>query len=216
MVSIMKKIVICEDHQIVIDGLRSIFEGHKEYVVIDCVTNALDLLKSIEKNKTDIILLDLNLPGKNGIEILKEIKQKWPLIKIIILTMYNNESIIKETIKHKANGYLLKNCSSTDLFEALEQVYSTNKFYLGDGVKKVITKTLFENEDSFFKKIKITRREKEIITELIQGSNVPQIAGKLFISTHTVEAHKKNIFKKLDIHNSMDLMKFANESNLLS
>jgi len=211
-----KKIVICEDHQIIIDGLRSIFENNSEYIIIDYVGKATDLFKSIEKNKPDIILLDLNLPGKNGIEILKEVKRKWASIKVLILTMYNRESVIKEIIKQGGDGFLLKNCSSLDLFDALQQVYISEKFYLGEGVKKVDKKTFFDLDDGFYKKIKITRREKEIISELVQGSNVPQIAVKLFISTHTVETHKKNIFRKLDIHNSMDLLKFTNETNFFT
>lgn len=205
------KILICEDHQIVIDGLLSIFQTQEKYLVIDYLKNGNEVVPFIKKNLPNILLLDLNLPYKNGLEILKEVKPLFPKLKVIILTMYNKESIVKEVKMYKGDGFLLKNCSSIDLFDALDSVLKSTKFYLGKGVK-----VSNEEPDDFFKEIKITRREKEIIKELINGLNVPQIAEKLFISPLTVETHKKNIFKKLDIHNSIDLLKFVNENEMLS
>tara|TARA_R110002073_G_scaffold57778_4_gene146732 strand:+ start:149375 stop:150022 length:648 start_codon:yes stop_codon:yes gene_type:complete len=210
----IKKIIICEDHQIVIDGLRSIFKSNKRYDVVDYVRNATDLIKSLKKYSPDILILDLNLPGKNGLEILKDLKSNQEGLKIIILTMYNTESIIREVIKGKANGFLLKNCSTDDLMEALNHIYKSESFYLGEGVKKISNHSNLEKEDNFYNKIKITNREKEIIFELMQGLKVPQIAEKLIISTFTVETHKKNIFRKLGVKSSIDLLKFANENQL--
>ncbi len=206
-----KQILICEDHQIVIDGLLSIFKTQNDYRVIGHITNGNNVLPTIKTNPPDAILLDLNLPEKNGLDILKEIKAFNSKIKVIILTMYNKESIVKSAKQFKADGFLLKNCSSNDLLNALDAVFNSTKFYLGKGVKNVVSET-----DGFVEKIKITRREKEIIAELLKGNNVPQIAENLFISAYTVETHKKNIFKKLDIHNSIDLVKFVNEKKLLS
>ncbi|MEW4922287.1 response regulator transcription factor [Algibacter sp. 2305UL17-15] len=206
-----KKILICEDHQIVIDGLLSIFKNQPDYQVLGHITNGDNVLPTVKLNTPDVLLLDLNLPNKNGIDILQELKQSFPQVKVIILTMYNKESILKKVKQFHANGFLLKNCSSDDLLNALDAVFESNKFYIGKGVKHTVIET-----DGFLEKIKITRREKEIITELMKGHNVPQISEKLFISAHTVETHKKNIFKKLDIHNSIDLVKLVNEKNLLS
>ncbi|GAA4892118.1 response regulator transcription factor [Flaviramulus aquimarinus] len=206
-----KKILICEDHQIVIDGLLSIFKNQPDYKIIGYVVNGDNVLPTVKLNRPDVLLLDLNLPNKNGVDILKDIKLLFPEIKVIILTMYNKESIIKKIKQFHANGFLLKNCSSDDLLNALDAVFKSNTFYTGKGVKTNVTEI-----DGFLEKIKITRREKEIILELVQGYNVPQIAKKLFISAHTVETHKKNIFKKLDIHNSIDLVKLVNENKLLS
>ena len=206
-----KKILICEDHQIVIDGLLSIFKNQPNYQVIGHITNGNNVMPNIKLNIPDAILLDLNLPNKNGIDILQEIKQVFPQIKVIILTMYNKESIVKKVKQLNADGFLLKNCSSNDLLNALDAVFESKKFYVGKGVKNSVIEM-----DGFLEKIKITRREKEIILELLQGNNVPQIAEELFISTYTVETHKKNIFKKLNIHNSIDLVKLVNEKNLLA
>lgn len=206
-----KKILICEDHQIVIDGLISIFDNQNDYTVLDYVKDG-DLVLSIVKEKLpDILLLDLNLPNKNGLDILSEVKLLNSEIKVVILTMYNKESIVKKVKQYGGDGFLLKNCSSEDLLRALDSVSEKKTFYIGKGVTITVNET-----DGFTEKIKLTRREKEIIAELIKGYNVPQIAKTLFISPHTVETHKKNIFKKLNIHNSIDLITFVNEKNLLS
>ena len=206
-----KKILICEDHQIVIDGLVSIFKNQPDYTVLDYVKNGMDVLPTVKQSKPDVLLLDLNLPNKNGLDILKEIKLYNSGIKVIVLTMYNKESIVNKVKQHNGDGFLIKNCSSDDLLRALDSVFESNAFYRGKGVKSNVVET-----DGFLEKIKITRREKEIILELVKGNNVPQIEKTLFISAYTVETHKKNIFKKLDIHNSIDLVKIVNEKQLFS
>ena len=206
-----KKILICEDHQIVIDGLISIFKNQPDYSVVDYVKNGNDVLSTVKLKSPDVLLLDLNLPEKNGLDILKEVKFYDSKIKVIILTMYNKESVIKKVKRYNGDGFLIKNCSSDDLLRALDSVFENKTFYRGKGVKNDVVET-----DGFLEKIKITRREREIILELVKGKNVPQIAKSLFISGHTVETHKKNIFKKLDIHNSIDLIKIVNEKQLFS
>lgn len=206
-----KKILICEDHQIVIDGLISIFKNQQDFNVLGYVKDGGNVVSKVKDENPDILLLDLNLPNKNGLDILKEVKDFNSEIKIVILTMYNKESIVKKVKSIGGNGFLLKNCSSDDLLRALDYVYENKGFYVGKGVRETVAET-----DGFAEKIKLTRREKEIIAELIKGFNVPQIAQLLHISPHTVETHKKNIFKKLNIHNSIDLITFVNDTKLFS
>ena len=211
MESLPKKILICEDHQIVIDGLISIINNITEYKVVDFVKDGNKVLSAVKQKQPDLILLDLNLPNKNGLDLIDEIKSENRLTKIIVLTMYNNESIVKKVKQYGGHGFLLKNCSSDDLFNAFDSVSNSNSFYLGKGVKNGVVEI-----DGFLEKINITRREKDIIKEIMKGNNVPEIAKNLFISPHTVETHKKNIFKKLNIHNSIDLIKFVNEKQLFT
>ena len=124
--------------------------------------------------------------------------------------MYNKQSIVKKVKQYGANGFLLKNCSSSDLLNAIDSVFNNPAFYIGKGVVNSV-----EENDGFVERIRLTQREKEIIKELIKGLNVPQIAENLFISPYTVETHKKNIFKKLNIHNSIDLITLVNEKSLI-
>ena len=206
-----KNILICEDHQIVIDGLVSIFKNQKDFNVLGYVKDGKDVLSKVKNDNPDILLLDLNLPNKNGLDILNEVKLYNSEIKVVILTMYNKESIVKKVKQCGGDGFLLKNCSSDDLLRALDSVSEKKTFYVGKGVNNSI-----EESDGFTEKIKLTRREKEIIAELVKGYNVPQIAESLYISPYTVETHKKNIFKKLNIHNSIDLITFVNDNNLFT
>jgi len=208
-----KKILLCEDHQIVIDGLLLIFKNQPDYSVVDFVKDGENVLEKTKIHLPDIILLDLNLPSIDGLSLLKEIRLSFPNIKVIVLTMYSKQSIVDEVVKNGGHGFLLKNCSTDELLSALDSVTTNSHFYKGVGVG--VKSSDIEN-DKFYKKVQITRREKEIIFELIQGLSVPKISEKLFISAHTVETHKKNIFKKLDIHNTIDLVKFANDSDLFS
>lgn len=206
-----KKILICEDHQIVIDGLVSIFNNQNDFTVLDYVKDGGLVFARVKELRPDILLLDLNLPNKNGLDILREVKSYNSNIKILILTMYNKESILRTVKQSGGDGFLLKNCSSDDLLSALDSVCDSRNFYVGKGVKNTVEET-----DGFVEKIKLTRREKEIISELVKGYNVPQIAKVLYISAYTVETHKKNIFKKLNVHNSIDLITIVNEKKLLS
>ncbi|MEY8849509.1 response regulator [Psychroserpens sp. XS_ASV72] len=211
MESTPRKILICEDHQIVVDGLVSIFKNQPDYQVIGYIKNGGEVLTFLKRQLPDVILLDINLPEVNGLEILKSIRQLEYDIKVIVLTMYNKENIIRKVKQFNGNGFLLKNSSTEDVLKALDTVFDSKSFYMGKGVKNLVDET-----DGFVQKVNITNREKEIIKELVKGYNVPQIAERLYISNYTVETHKKNIFRKLNIHNSIDLVTLVNEKNLLS
>ncbi|MDC6365193.1 MULTISPECIES: response regulator [Flavobacteriaceae] len=209
-----QKVIICEDHQIVVDGLSSIITGFSEFEVIATTADPLELENLISKGQPNILLLDLNLPGKNGFEILKDLRVKDSCLKVLILTMYNKKSIVQRAVKEGANGFLLKNCSSNDLYYALEHVTHEKGFYHGEGVV-TDNHAINLNGDGFYKSIHLTKREKEIITYLCDGKKVPEIASKMHISPLTVETHKKNIYKKLGVDSSTKLVTFAHENKII-
>ncbi len=211
---IAKKILICEDHNIIVDGLKSLLNDVSSYTVIGNVSDGANVIDVVTRLEPDIVILDLNLPNKNGLEILQELKQLFPKINVIILTMYNTLSIVEKAKKLKADGFLLKNSSLDELLKAFEACYSSSGFYLGEGVLQSHHNE-FDNKD-FSKVIQITPREKDIIKEIVNGLSVPDIASKLHISPYTVETHKKNIYKKLSLKNTIDLVNFANENQLFS
>ncbi len=209
-----KKILICEDHQIVTDGLQSLIHSFDGFEVVDTVVNHDQLLISLQKQLPDILLLDLNLPGKNGIEILQHaIKGNYDF-KVIVLTMYNKKSIVQKARSVGAHGFLLKNCSSEDLLDAMTHVSKENGFYYGEGVVQTAQKDPLK-QDEFYKRIQLTPREKEIIRYLCNGDKVPDIAKSMHISPLTVETHKKNIYRKLNVNNTAKLLNFAYEARLL-
>ncbi|UII81627.1 response regulator transcription factor [Flagellimonas sp. CMM7] len=209
-----KRILICEDHQIVIDGLRSIILDFPRFDVVDTANNFSELLPSLKKHNPHILLLDLNLPHKNGIEILQELRLRKSQVKVLILTMYNKKTIVRKVFSEGANGFLLKNCSSEDLHSALIHVSESDLFYYGEGVTKS-KKQQGLDDDEFYKGIQLTPREKEIIKHLCEGQKVPDIARSMHISPLTVETHKKNIYRKLGVDTSVKLVRFVHENQLL-
>lgn len=211
-----KNVIICEDHQIVTDGLKSIINSFSDFRVTETVANYGQLQIALVENVPDILLLDLNLPDKNGIEILEEPFIKSLTFKVIVLTMYNKKSIIKKVVNVGAHGFLLKNCSSEDLLVALQHVTSSTGFYYGQGVKKIKRQHEHSLEnDGFYKRLQLTARELEIVRCLCDGKKVPDIAESMFISPLTVETHKKNIYKKLGVHSTAKLVSFAHENQLV-
>lgn len=208
-----KTIFICDDHAIIVDGLKLLFNSHTEYSLIGQTQNGKDLLSKLEELKPDILLLDLNLKDADGFTVLEQIRKTDKHIKIIILTMYQDEFLIQRAQKEGANGYLQKSVSNNELIEALHLVYQ-QPFYLSEALQKDLdNKKMFR--DHFADKMKLTRRELELIPHLATGKSSIQIAGELFISSHTLDTHRKNIFKKLKINNIIELVNFAHENHLL-
>ncbi|WP_420320877.1 response regulator [Flagellimonas sp.] len=194
--------------------MRSIIRNFTDFQVVDAVNSYSSLFPSLEKHSPHILLLDLNLPHKNGLEILQELRQKGNAVKVLILTMYNKKTIVNRSIAKGANGFLLKNCSSEDLLDGLKHVSREDGFYYGEGVVKD-EKADPLTQDGFYKRIQLTPREKEIIKHLCGGNKVPDIAEAMHISPLTVETHKKNIYRKLGVDSSVKLVTFVHENRLL-
>lgn len=210
----LKTVVLCEDHQIVSDGLNSLIQSFDGFEVIKAVSNYKALKEYFAKALPDVLVLDLNLPDKNGLEILKEFRDSGLAVPTIVLTMYNKSSIIQKSKSLGAQGFLLKNCSSEDLEDALNHVIQSPKFYYGEGVRRALEKST-NSSDDFSKHIQLTPREKEIVICLCEGKKVPDIAEIMNISPLTVETHKKNIYKKLGVDSNVKLVNFAHENQLI-
>lgn len=208
-----KKIVICEDHEIVVDGIEMLLANTPEYAIVGHTKREDELHQLITEKNPDIILLDLNLGKVDGFHILEGIRKKNTQVKVIIFTMYENEFLIDKARLLKANGYLLKDTINGELKEALAGVYR-EEFFLHETLRKRKS----DNEkmrDEFVERMKLTKRETEIICLVAQGKQNEEISLLLFLSIHTVKTHRKNIFKKLNIISVADLVRFAFENHLL-
>jgi len=208
----LKKIVICEDHRIVYDGLELLLAGSKEYAIVGYAANGKALITLLKDTDPDILILDLNLPDSDGFTLLREIRTSSEKIRIIILTMYNDSFLIEKAREERANAYLLKNASNEEILAALAQS-NDNNFYVTRSIQHEMDRRKIYR-DRFAQKMKLTRRELEIIEKLARGESSQEIAEQLFLSHHTVETHRKNIFRKLEINNIADLVRFAHENGI--
>ena len=215
-----KKVFIADDHAIIRDGLRHILSRAPEYEIIGEAGDGREAIEKIEELEPDIVLLDISMPFLTGVEVARHIKQKAPSIKIIILSQYDNFEYIKELLEIGVDGYVLKDDTSDELLRAVSEVLKGNNFLSPDITRIFISdysgsgKTGKEGElETQFNLL--TPREREILKLIADGRQNAAIASILFISEHTVKTHRSNIMKKLDIHNLVDLIKYAMKNGLI-
>jgi two-component system response regulator NreC len=214
------KLLIADDHPLIAEGIKKIFEGLDDFSIIATVGNGKQALSVIEKQPVDIALLDINMPEMDGIECAKKIIAYHPFIKVVMLSMYQEASITKKLMQLGVKGYMLKTISSDELIMALNIIYKGKEYF-----NLEVTKNLFANNNSeSFKPLpnqslqiyQLTDREKEIVTFISKGLTNNQIGEKLHISGRTVDSHRTNIMKKLDLHNVASLIRFAFQNGLAS
>lgn len=208
------RIIICEDHDVVVEGIKLMLASHEHYRVDGHARNQQELVSLLKKEEPAVLFLDLNLNGQDGFTILDQIRPQFPSLKVIIFTMYEEGFMIEKAKRLRANGYLLKNCSQSELVEALSHISSSSEFYLPAS----LLKQKRENEtyrDEFVEKMHLTAREIEIIKLVAVGKSAKEIADQLFLSQHTVDTHRRNVLIKLDMKNIADLVRFAAKNNLI-
>lgn len=202
------KVFITDDHYMVVEGIRSLLQHEQKITWLGHASNADSCLAFLKKELPDIILMDINMPGMSGIELCKEVKDLYPSVFVIGLSTFNQQSFIQKMMENGASGYVLKNATQEELMEAIEAVAMGNT-YLSDEVASSLKK--FEASDIPV----ITRREKEVLELIAEGMTNGEIAQKLFISTSTVDTHRKNLLAKFDVKNTASLIKTAAQLHLL-
>ena len=214
----MINILIVDDHKMFVDGLESILEHEKDINLKHKCYTAREVYTDNKLDDVDIVLLDINLPDQSGLDVCKNLIKDRKGIKILVLSMYDEESYITEILKSGALGYILKNTGRKELITAIRTV-STGKTYFSEAVTKTIMNGLInktkEAKQSEKAVPKITRREKEVLSLIMEENTNQEIAGKLFISLKTVEAHRSNLLYKLNVRNTAGLVRTAIENNLL-
>lgn len=202
------KIMIADDHRLFREGLRFILESSAEFTVISEVENGRKLMSLLETSLPDLVLLDIKMPGMDGIEAIGQIKAKYPALRVIVLTMYQEENLILHMLDLGANGYLIKNTSSAEVAQAIRDVMSKD-YYFTDFISKVMLKGIrkqakaspfVENE------FDLTPRELEVLKLICLEHTTGEIAEKLFISDRTVETHRKSLLEKLKAKNTAGLV----------
>ncbi|MBK6933303.1 MAG: response regulator transcription factor [Saprospirales bacterium] len=208
-------ILLADDHQIVLDGLREIFEAAPGFRVVGQANNARAMVSIIGERRPDLLLMDLNMPGKGGLEILEEIKTRFPALKILVLTMYNSPEIVRRALALGADGYLLKDQGREELLHAIREVLSGKQFVSAQllNTQPAIDPAVFP--DDYHTRFTLTERELEILRLIARSYTNKEIGDKLYISEFTVATHRRNLKRKLRAENTVDLVRFAYDHNLL-
>jgi DNA-binding NarL/FixJ family response regulator len=211
------KVIICDDHQILVQGLKSLLKESDEVEVIGTANNGQELLETLKLKKPNVVLLDVDMPVMDGYETLKQIKSQYNDIKVISLTIHTDKAIIQRMMDSGASGYLLKNINKSEMSEAIRKVHS-GKIYISDEA----TNSLLEKDKIEVKSIQpqnntteeLTKRETEILKLISEGYSNTEIGGMLYISPRTVDTHRTNIMKKINVKNIAGLIKYAIQSGI--
>ena len=201
------KVFIVDDHYMVIEGIRSLLQSEKGIEWTGHAMNAESCLAFLRQQQPDVILMDINLPDKNGIDLCREVKEQYPSVFIIGLSTFNQLSFIQKMMDSGASGYVLKNATQDELTSAIGTVMKGST-YLSDDA----TRTLQKNKDAG---IILTRREKEVLGLIAEGLTNNEVGEKLFISPATVDTHRKNLLAKLEAKNTASLVKIAMQLQLI-
>jgi len=203
-------VIIADDHMIVRDGIRSLLEKQPDIEVVAEADNGRTALKHAQQLSPDVIIMDIGMRELNGIDATRQIISKLPDVKILALSMYSDKQFIKGMLKAGASGYMLKDSASKELVDAI-RIVANNKVYISPSIAGVVAEDYLENsaeEDASARSV-LTTREAEVLQLLAEGKSTKQAASILGVSIKTIESHRQNIMKKLNIDNIVGLIKYA-------
>jgi len=211
------RILLAEDHTILREGLRALLSADSHFEIIGEAQDGREALRWVEKLNPDLILMDLSMPRMNGMEAIREIKKRHPATKIIALTVHKTEEYLLTTLQAGADGYVLKDATHGELVIAIKNVMA-GKAYLSPGVSDKVIEGYLEGKEgtpSVSAWETLSQREREVLKLIAEGYKNKEIAGDLCISLKTVEKHRANLMKKLDLHNAAALTVYAVEKGLV-
>lgn len=201
-------LIIVDDHSMFLEGLQGLLETEENMNVVLGVKNGNEIIKYLEINSEkniDLIISDISMPDITGIELTKIIKEKYPSIGVLIISMHNNAEMIEELIQYNVDGYICKNANKPELLQAINTILEGKKYF-----SRTIKNTYFEHKQSSGKeKVKLTKREIDVITLIAKEYTTQEIADELFLSKHTIESYRKTLISKLNVRNLAGLTKYA-------
>lgn len=205
------RIAIADDHKLFARGIESLFEDVKEFVISGVFSNGVELINFLSKNNVDVVLTDMNMPMMDGIGVISAVKRALPDVKVIVLSMYDDQEIYDKCIRMGADAYVLKGSDPDEL------IYTINEVYDGSYIRtfhKNTTGPRANYTDNFRERFKLSKRELEILRMIKDGKLNREIAEILCLSPHTVESHRKKIHQKLGVSSAVELVKKALEMNV--
>jgi DNA-binding NarL/FixJ family response regulator len=206
------RIIIADDHPMLVEGVSRVLEEMEGVEVLEPARNGRHLIALLQENAADMVLLDLHMPQQDGIETLKILRKDFPRVKVLVFTNYNQPKLVREIRTLGAKGYLLKNSTSTTLKEAVQTIAAGGTWLMEQAPAEPASDFF---TDDFMKKYQVTQREVEIIRKIAKGFTTKEIGEQLFVSEFTINAHRRNICRKLDIYTPVALLNFAKEHGLV-
>jgi len=211
------KVILVDDHQIVRDGIKLMLEPQAGIDVVGEAGKGTEVLDQLKNQHVDVVVMDINMPEKDGIIATKEIKEEYPNVKVLALTMSNDDSHVRQMVQAGASGYIMKSAGRQELTKAIHDVME-GKHYFSDQATESIMMDLVKNKgkSSVQDEVHITEREKEVLSLIVKEYTNQEIAEKLFISPRTVDAHRRNLLQKTGARNTAGLVTYAFQHGLVN
>ena len=211
----MIRVLIADDHAILRDGIRSILESQEDIIVVGEAGNGEEALELVNKLMPDIVLMDISMPKTNGLEATRLIKDHFPQVKVLILTQHDNREYIAPALGAGASGYVLKRSGRREMLNALRQVYEQGAFLTGNITQEVLKE--YSNNGHYNKDDDqhLTDRERQVLNLIVEGKSNKEIALELGISPKTVSVHRTNLMLKLEVQNTVELVRYAANNPLV-
>lgn len=197
-------VFIIDDHQMLIDGIKALLLNESEFKIVGEALRSIEAIDQIKKMDVDVIITDINMPEMNGLQLANAIRRIKPEQKILALSMFGDKAVITDMIDAGVKGYVLKNTGKQELITALKLIANGNTYFSGD-----VAKEMNRVDDSIDKRYVLTPREREIVRYVAQGLSHTEIGDKIHISPRTVDTHRTNIMRKLEVHSIAELIKLA-------
>jgi DNA-binding NarL/FixJ family response regulator len=208
------KVLVADDHQLFVDGVKLILKKHPDVQVVAEAGDGASLLSLLKETAIDLVITDLSMPGMKGIELVKAIKQKHPQVKLLVVTMHNDQEIISEILQAEAEGYILKNSGKTEMLEAVDDLMN-GKTHYDKEVLHLLVQKIKKEKQTVTKTKPLTERELQILSLIVKEFTSKEIAEQLGISKQTVDTHRMHIMEKTGAQTLVGLIKYALSSNII-
>jgi DNA-binding NarL/FixJ family response regulator len=202
------RVALVDDHALVRDGIKALLAVMTPLEVVGEAENGADAIEMVERCQPDLLLVDISLRDMNGLELTRVLRSQYPSLKVLMLSMYDNNEYVSESVRAGASGYVLKNSPSREIIAAIEAIASGGTFYSAEIAQRLIADKSTDNE--------LTPRESQVLYKMAQGLNNKEMARELDISVRTVETHRLSIRRKLNIDKPAALVKYAIDHGIIS
>lgn len=212
----MTTIALADDHQVVRNGLRVLLEAEPDFSVVGEAGDGLEAVRLVERLQPDVLVLDLMMPGLNGLEVARQVSQRSPQTRVVILSMYDNEAYVLEALRAGAAAYVPKESTSAELVRAIREAVAGRRYLSPPLSERAIEIYIQKAESAALDPYEtLTAREREVLHLVAEGHTNAEIAARLFVSPRTIETHRANLMRKLGLHTQTDLIRYALRRGIL-